>query len=113
MEAAYRYGGEWLNELMVYVKDNLDFLRTFLRKLMPEVILIEPEGTYLVWLDFRAWKLSAEQLKDKMINIGKIALDEGYIFGEEGAGFERINIACPRSILEDGVKRIADAVKSL
>lgn len=98
-KAAYESGGEWLAELKQYLFDNLKFLRGFLSEYMPKVKLIEPEGTYLVWLDFSACVESPEELKDKMLNEAKLWLDDGTMFGEEGACFERINIACPRATL--------------
>ena len=113
LEAAYNHGEEWLEQLMDYLQENLDFLVQFTKKYLPKVNVIKTEGTYLVWMDFRGLGLDNNALEDLMLNQAKIWLDEGYVFGEEGAGFERINIACPRSILEQGLQRIADAVKSL
>jgi cystathionine beta-lyase len=75
------------------------------------VRLIEPEATYLVWLDFRGLGLGWQELKQLMQHEARVALDEGYIFGDEGRGFERINIACPRSILAQCLERITLAVK--
>ena len=107
-KAAYESGGEWLAELKQYLFDNLKFLRGFLSEYMPKVKLIEPEGTYLVWLDFSACVESPEELKDKMLNKAKIWLDDGTMFGEEGACFERINIACPRTILIRALEQMKD-----
>ena len=107
-KAAYESGGEWLAELKQYLFDNLKFLRGFLSEYMPKVKLIEPEGTYLVWLDFSACVESPEELKDKMLNEAKLWLDDGTMFGEEGACFERINIACPRATLIRALEQMKD-----
>lgn len=110
-EAAYRYGGEWHAELLGYLKSNLNFLREFLQTRLPEVKLIEPEGTYLVWLDFGSLGLTEEQREELLTKKAGIWLDSGVIFGAAGEGFERINIACPRSILKDALERIERAVR--
>ena len=110
-EAAYRYGGEWHAELLGYLKSNLNFLREFLQTRLPEVKLIESEGTYLVWLDFGSLGLTEEQREELLTKKAGIWLDSGAIFGAAGEGFERINIACPRSILKDALERIERAVR--
>lgn len=110
-EAAYRYGGEWHAELLGYLKSNLNFLREFLQTRLPEVKLIEPEGTYLVWLDFGSLGLTEEQREELLTKKAGIWLDSGAIFGAAGEGFERINIACPRSILKDALERIERVVR--
>ena len=111
-KAAYTYGEEWLKQLKVYLKENLDFLREYLKKELPQITLIEPEGTYLIWLDFRALGLSKEALHTLIEEKAGLWLDEGDIFGPEGEGFERINIACPRKTLEEALNRIRTAVSS-
>jgi cystathionine beta-lyase len=114
LEAAYRYGEEWLDQLLDYLAGNLQFLKEFIRERIPDVKVIEPEATYLVWLDFRELGLDKNALEKLMQKQAKVALDEGYIFGEaEGAGFERINIACPRTTLQEGLERIERAVRSV
>jgi len=113
MEAAYRYGDEWLNELLKYLKENLKFLINYFEENIPQVRVIRPEGTYLVWLDFRALGMSGEELSKFLVEKAKVGLDDGYLFGPSGIGFARINIACPRKTLEEGLKRIENAVKSL
>ena len=110
-EAAYRYGGAWHKELLGYLRSNLNFLREFLQTRLPEVKLIEPEGTYLVWLDFGSLGLTEAQREELLTKKAGIWLDSGAIFGEAGEGFERINIACPRSILKNALKRIERAVR--
>ena len=112
-EAAYTYGEEWYLALKKYLKDNLDFVRDYIAKEIPEIKLIEPEGTYLVWLDFRKLGVCEAELEDLIVNKAKLWLDSGAIFGKVGEGFERINIATNRSILKEALDRIRDAVNSI
>lgn len=109
-EAAYRYGEDWLNQLLDYLEGNINFLTSYINKKIPQIKVIIPEGTYLAWLDCRDLGMNAELLSHFMINKAKVALDDGYWFGKEGEGFMRINFACPRGILEEGLKRIEDAI---
>lgn len=107
--AAYEHGAPWLDALRGYLQGNLDFVRGFLRERAPKIRLVEPEGTYLIWLDFRALGLSDAEIKNRMLNDAKLWLDDGYIFGAGGNGFQRVNIACPRALLERALIRLADA----
>jgi cystathionine beta-lyase len=109
-QAAYTYGGEWLDQLKVYLTENLNFVSEFLSKNLPQIKLIKPQGTYLIWLDCRALNLTDRQLKDLIINKAGLWLDDGYIFGKGGSGFERINIACPRAILSQALTRLLSAL---
>ena len=109
-EAAYRYGQEWYEGLRSYLQGNLDFLRAYVAKELPQVKLIEPEGTYLVWLDFRELGLCERELEDLIVNRAKLWLDSGAIFGKVGEGFERINIATQRSVLQEALERIRCAI---
>lgn len=108
-QAAYTYGEEWLDELIVYLQGNLDFLEQTIRRELPGVHLIRPEGTYLAWLDVRAWGMSPTAIKKWMYQEAKVALNEGSTFGRQGAGFLRINLACPRVTLAEGLSRIVRA----
>lgn len=110
--AAYEEGDEWLDQLIDYLKGNLDFLKEYIKSNIPEVKVVEPEATYLVWLDCRELGLDAKELERVIQKQGKVAFDEGYIFGKEGEGFTRINIACPRTLLEEGLKRFSQALKN-
>lgn len=112
-EAAYTYGGEWYHALIKYLNDNLNFVRDYIAKEIPQIKLIEPEGTYLIWLDFRQLGLCETKLEDLIVNKAKLWLDSGAIFGKVGEGFERINIATNRSILKEAFDRIRDAVKAI
>ena len=111
--AAYTEGRPWLEELKVYLAGNLEYIKDFLIKELPQVTLVEPQGTYLVWLDFRSFGLSAEQLEDLVVNKAKLWLDRGTMFGPEGTGFQRINIACPRAVLEMALAQLKHAVEQL
>ena len=110
-QAAYEKGEEWLAELREYLTENLAYLRERVKKDLPGIQIIEPEGTYLVWLDLRALNLSAEEQRKLIVEDAKLWLDTGSMFGAEGAGFERINIACPRKILEEAMDRLAGALQ--
>ena len=109
--AAYEECDAWLSSLIQYLHENLEFLKLFLRENIPQIEVNEPEGTYLVWLDFRKLGMVYEQLEKFLHQKAKVALDDGSQFGKGGEGFQRINIACPRSILEEALKRIHRAVK--
>src|SRR5699024_4881060 len=113
LETAYNHGETWLEEVMDYIEDNIDYTIDYINKNIPEVKVDKPEGTYLLWLDFRNLKKTADEVNDALINIGRVALNDGRPYGEGGNGFFRLNIACPRSILRDGLGRIEKAVKSL
>lgn len=109
-EAAYEHGEEWYQAMKNYVKENIEFVKQYVEKQLPGVNMVEHEGTYLVWLDFRETGLSVEELDDKIINQAKLWLDSGKIFGSCGEGFQRINVACPRKVLEEAMERIKNVV---
>ncbi|MFZ2487821.1 MAG: MalY/PatB family protein [Anaerolineae bacterium] len=111
LEAAYTHGDAWLDALLVYIADNYRYLHDFIAAHLPEIKVIEPEGTYLVWLDCRGLGLDNAALEQLMLDEARVFLDEGYIFGDEGAGFERINIACPRALLAEALERIRAIVR--
>jgi len=107
--AAYRDGQGWLDELMVYLEGNRDFLMTFLQERMPEIRLTPVEGTYLAWLDCRMAGLG-KQPAEFFLEHGRIGLNEGGMFGKEGEGFVRLNFGCPRSLLTEGLERMAKSL---
>ncbi len=109
--AAYEHGGPWLDELRTYLLQNLLFAREYIARSMPGVRLVEPEGTYLIWLDFRSLGLSGKTLDDLIVYKAGLWLDAGEMFGDGGDGFQRINIACPRATLEEALKRLARALE--
>ena len=108
-KAAYEHGAEWLTQLLAYIEENHARTKSFLAAHLPKVQIIEPEGTYLLWLDFRAYGLSDETLNEKIIREAHLWLDDGPIFGAGGSGFQRINIACPWATLETGLQNLAKA----
>lgn len=110
VEAAYREGSTWLDGLLAYLQSNIDFLKSYLDENLPQVKLVEPEGTYLVWLDFRELGLGAKELARFLAHEARLALNPGYWFGREGAGYARMNIACPRSTLREATSRLANAI---
>lgn len=111
--AAYESGKEWLDEVRAYIKDNLIFFRDYLKENIGGLSLIEPEGTYLVWVDFRKLGLSEKQREDLIVNKAKLWIDSGAMFGVDGEGFERFNIACPREYLKMALDSLAKAIKGL
>lgn len=109
--AAYQNGKPWLEELHKHLKANIDFVRSFLKDKLPLVRLIEPEGTFLLWLDFSALGLSDSEIDDIIVNKAKVWLDRGTMFGQEGEFYQRINIATPRPLLKEALDRIAGALR--
>ena len=106
-EAAYRDGEEWYQAMKKYVAGNIAFTKEFVEKNLPGVNMVEHEGTYLIWLDFNGLGLCAQELEDLIVHKAKLWLDSGRIFGKCGRGFQRINVACPRSTLKEALERIA------
>ncbi len=111
--AAYTYGDRWVDELIDYLQGNVAYMKHFFAENMPEVKVIDPQGLYLVWVDFRSLGFDKDQLEDFMLHKAHVWLDEGYIFGMEGAGFERFNVACPRSILAKALNQIKEAYNKI
>lgn len=111
-KAAYQYGAKWVDELVAYLDGNLKFMTEYFAEHLPEVKVIQPQGLYLVWVDFHGLGMNHEELEKFMLEEAKVWLDEGYIFGMDGACFERFNIATPRSILEEALKRICQAANA-
>jgi len=106
VEAAYNKGEAWLSEVMAYIQANYEFMHDYLTEFLPQIKLTPPEGTYLIWADFSAFGLSQDELFSKLIDEAKVHLTNGLYFGPEGEGFIRLNIACARPTLEEGLKRI-------
>ena len=104
-QAAYSYGETWFLELKDYLEKNVAFIRKFVQEELPGIHLIEPEGTYLMWLDCRELGFSDEELNRRVNEDAKLWLDAGNMFGVSGEGFERINAACPRKTLEEAMGR--------
>ena len=111
--AAYNYGESWLDQVIDYLTGNIETLRNFLQQNIPRIKLVEPEGTFLIWLDFRELNLDAKQLESFLAHKAKIASNPGHWFGREGAGFARINIACPRRVLVQALNNLEKAVRQI
>jgi cysteine-S-conjugate beta-lyase len=112
LEAAYSQGGPWLDQLLVYLEGNAEYLTQFVAQNLPRIKVQKPEGTYLAWLDCRDLGLDADQLGLFFAQEAKVGLNNGSTFGKQGEGFMRLNFGCPRSVLAEGLDRIARAYKS-
>ncbi|MCL7747894.1 MalY/PatB family protein [Halalkalibacter alkaliphilus] len=108
-EAAYTHGEKWLEQLMDYVQDNYDFVRKYISLNMPKLRVMDSEGTYLLWLECSNLPLSALERKKWLVEEANVALNHGPIFGDEGKDFERINLACPRETLKQGLDQMKEA----
>jgi len=109
-KAAYEYGDVWLQKLKAYLYDNLQYVREYVKQKLPGIHLVEPQGTYLVWLDCRELGLSRKGMEQLIVHRAKLWLDAGHIFGAVGEGFERVNIACPRSVLKQALDQLSQAL---
>ena len=112
--AAYNESEDWLEELLIYLRGNAEYIDSFLKERLPEIGYKIPEATYLAWLDFRSLGLGNEELWDLMIHKAKEATDNGPMFGlgSEGYGFQSLNFACSRARLREALERIERAVKN-
>jgi cystathionine beta-lyase len=108
--AAYTHGEDWLEQVLEYIEGNLAYLKLYIAENIPQLSVIEPEGTYLVWIDCSRLRLNKWELRKYMLTEARVYMDEGFIFGPGGEGFERMNIACPRPILKEALNRIRKAV---
>ena len=111
LEAAYTYGDEWLAQLMNYLQANYTFLEKFLNDNLPEVKVMRPEATYLIWIDFSAFGLTDEALNQKLLDAG-VGLNRGVQFGKQGSGYMRMNIGCPRSVVLQALTCLKTAFQS-
>lgn len=111
--AAYNHGEEWLDELKTYLWENYRTLLSFFKSELPDFPVTKLEGTYLVWVDCRSLGIESSELERKLMDVAGVWLNEGTMYGDAGEGFMRINIACPRSVLEEGLRRIKKGVDML
>lgn len=111
--AAYNRSEGWLDALLEYLEKNRDFFIEYMERNIPKLKPVKPEGTYLIWVDCTELGMNPKQLRDFFVNKCKLALNDGQMFGEEGSLFQRFNIGCPRSILEEALHRIEIAVNNL
>lgn len=107
--AAYEEGEQWLCEVLAYIQENINYLETYLQKHMPLIRMIRPEASFLVFLDCRALEMSQEQLVDFFVDGARLALNDGSMFGKEGTGFMRMNVACSRSVLQEALDSLQHA----
>jgi cystathionine beta-lyase len=110
--AAYREGREWLDQVLVYLGANRDFLVDWIGRELPELSVCAPEGTYLAWIDCHAVPTAGKSPMKFLLEKGRVSLNEGASFGGGGEGFVRLNFACPRRTLEEGLQRLRQAVRS-
>lgn len=113
MEAAYNYGDEWLGQLIDYLWKNYLFLKKFMKEHLPKVKVMKPEATYLIWLDFREYGMNDEELMKFTVEKAKVGLNNGARFGTGGDGWMRLNTGCPRSVLTEGLERLARAFQNV
>jgi cysteine-S-conjugate beta-lyase len=110
VEAAYRHGRDWLDQLLDYLTINKQFMSTYLSQHLPDAKIIETQATYLAWVDLRAYEKNGKILEERIVKKGKVAFDGGTWFGENGNGFIRINFACPRQLLMKGLEGLCQAL---
>ena len=112
-EAAYSNGDHWLDSLLEYLDENFHFLDDYLKTYIPRVKLVPAEATYLAWLDFRALNLVGDELKSFIIKKARVGFNDGRTFRTGGEGFQRMNLACPRSVVKEALKRLKVAINEL
>jgi cystathionine beta-lyase len=111
-ESAYLHGDDWLEQCLAYIRCNIDYAVDYFARHIPEIKPVQPEGTYLLWLDCRSLGLDTAELKHFMLKEAKVAFNEGASFGKEGAGFLRLNAACRRATIEEALRRIQRAAEA-
>ncbi len=110
--AAFAHAGAWLDELLPYLHENYLFLKAHLESEVPGIRVCPLEGTYIAWLDFRGTGLPDDQVEETLRTKARVRLNDGRQFGEEGSGFQRLNFACPRELLEQGISRMVQAFRN-
>jgi cystathionine beta-lyase len=112
-EAAYSQGENWLSHLLDYVKKNIDYVENFIEKELPQINVMRPEASYLLWLDFRKLGFTPIELQQFLIEKARLGLNAGHTFGTGGEGFARMNLACPLSTVQEAMKRLKKAVSEM
>lgn len=112
-EAAYNHGEEWLDQMLVYLEETHRFVENFIEKEIPKLSIIKAQASYLAWIDCRQLGFTPEELKDFMLKEAGLGLNQGYIFGEGGEGFVRMNLGCPRALVARALEKLKHAVNSL
>ena len=110
VKSVYTKGDKWARELMEYITGNMEYMRAFIKENLPKAHFVEPEGTYLAWVDFSEYGFTDEELEGIILNEAKLWLDSGKVFGPATAQFERFNIACPRVTLEQAMRQLKAAL---
>lgn len=105
--AVYNEGEEWLEQLTEYIDDTMIYVKSFLAEKLPTVKVTIPEGTYVMWMDFNGYGLSAKEVHHRIYNKANVLLEDGDLFGKEGDGFQRICIPSPRPLIKEALERIA------
>ena len=111
--AAFQNGEEWRQQMLEYVEANIDFVDNFLKTRIPQIKALRPQASFLIWLNCRDLNLDHDALNRLFVDGARLALNDGEMFGEEGRGFMRMNIASPRAVLQDAMERLEQAVKAL
>ena len=110
--ACYTKGAEWVDQLVEYIYGNVQYAKAFIGENLPKAVVVDPDGTYLLWVDFSAYGFSKEELEHLIVDEAKLWLDSGAIFGPATALFERFNLACPRSVVEEAMQRLKRAFEA-
>ena len=110
MKSVYTKGARWVDELLEYLTGNMEYMRTFVKENFPKAHFVEPEGTYLTWVDFSGYGFTDEELEHLMVEEAKLWLDSGKVFGPETAQFERFNLACPRATVVKAMEQLKAAL---
>ncbi|MET3699431.1 MalY/PatB family protein [Bacillus oleivorans] len=110
MEAAYTHGAAWLDELLIYLQENIETVKDFLSRRLSKIKMKQHQATYLLWLDCRELGIDQETLFSALLNEGKLALENGLKYGPSGEGYVRMNVACPRPLLIEGLERLEKAL---
>ena len=112
-EAAYNGAEQWLDDCLAYIRGNMEYVQEYAAKHMPDVGIDLPEATYLLWMDFSKLGVPQEELVRLLLNEAGLALNDGTVFGSEGTGYMRMNVACPRSTVEEAMRRLSLMVNQL
>ena len=110
VKSVYTKGDQWVNELVEYITGNMEYMREFVQKNLPKAHFVDPEGTYLTWVDFSEYGYTDEELEHLILDEAKLWLDSGKVFGPATAQFERFNLACPRATLEKAMQQLKEAI---
>jgi len=112
-EMAYTHGDEYVNQLNAYLEQSIAYIDDFLQKHLPMIVRVPSQSLYLVWLDFRQLNLDDKQLQDFLRNQAKLWFNDGHIFGTEGSGFQRMNIATPKENIIKALNQLKEAIEKL